>query len=113
MFEYQYYTTFAIPATAGKKTPLDGKHTSNRERKNCTAERRKTNHRQSGRSKSGHMRGNTKSLGSSELGRPHWGAAHFPAQSPFIGEIRMGLNIFHLFAQLASHTETEEPMAQL
>ena len=28
------------------------------------------------------MRGNTKSLGSSELGGSHWGAAHFPSQSP-------------------------------
>ena len=89
--------------TAGIKTPLDNSNSSNRERKDCTAERRKINLGQPRGSESRHMRGNTKSLRSSEFFGFHWGAAHFPARSPFIGEIRMGQVIFHTFAQLTAH----------
>ena len=66
-------------------------------------ERRKIDHRQPRGSETGHMRGNTKSLGYSELVGFHWGAAHFPAQSPFIDEIGRGLSVFHLVAQLTAH----------
>ena len=86
------------PTTTGIETPLDNSNSSNRERKDCTAERRKINLGQPRGSESRHMRGNTKSLRSSGLGGFHLGAAHFPAQSPFIGEIRMGQVIFHTFA---------------
>ena len=91
------------PTTAGIETPLDNSNSSNRERKDCTAERRKINLGQPRGSESRHMRGNTKSLRSSEFCGYHWGAAHFPARSPFIGEIRMGQVIFHTFAQLTTH----------
>ena len=87
------------PTTAGIKTPPDNSNSSNREGKNCTSERRKIDLGQPRGTKSGHMHGNTKSLRSSELVGVHWGAAHFPAQSPFIGEIKMGQAIFHTFAR--------------
>ena len=50
--------------------------------RNYKAGRRKINQRQLRGSRSKHILGNTKSLGSSTLRDFHWGAAHFPSQSP-------------------------------
>ena len=50
--------------------------------RNYKAGRRKINQRKPRGSRSKHIRGNTKSLGSSTLKDFHCGAAHFPSQSP-------------------------------
>ena len=71
--------------------------------RNYKAGRRKINQRQLRGSRSKHILGNTKSLGSSTLRDFHWGAAHFPSQSPLYRWDLDGQAIFHAFAQLTAH----------